>query len=197
MAGVLFVSERFPKEEKITMNIKIHIKHLLGWLRCLKSGVTYRGGVYIGKEVHFANGAHIKLGKNVSIRPYCDLFAGRVFEIGDNCDIGTRNRIAGNVIIGDNVLIGPDNFICSYTHTYDNPDMPIMNQKEVPIHKNGHEELKIGDGSWIGTHVAILGDVNIGKHCVIGANSVVTKDVPDYCVAVGSPAKVIKHIEEN
>ena len=59
------------------------------------------GGVYIGKEVHFANGANIKLGKDVSVRPYCDLFAGEIFEVGDNCDIGTRNRIAGNVVIGD------------------------------------------------------------------------------------------------
>ena len=154
------------------------------------------GGVYIGKEVHFANSTNIKLGKDVSVRPYCDLFAGDIFEIGDCCDIGTRNRIAGNVIIGESVLLGPDNFICSYTHTYDDLNTPIMNQKEKTVHKNGHDELKIGDGSWIGTHVAILGDVHIGKHCVIGANSVVTKDVPDYCVAVGSPAKVIKRIEE-
>lgn len=154
------------------------------------------GGVYIGKEVHFANGANIKFGKNVSVRPYCDLFASEVFEVGDNCDIGTRNRIAGNVIIEDNVLFGPDNFICSYTHTFEDPDIPIMNQKEVPINKNGHKELKIGEGSWIGTHTAILGDVHIGKHCVIGANSVVTKDISDYCVAAGNPAKVIKHIKE-
>lgn len=67
-----------------------------------------------------------------------------------------------------------------------------MNQKEVHINKNGHEELKIGNGSWIGTHVAIIGDVHIGKHCVIGANSVVTKDVPAFCVVAGIPAKVIK-----
>ena len=52
--------------------------------------------------------------------------------------------------------------------------------------------IKIGKGSWIGTHVAIIGDVHVGKHCVIGANSVVTKDVPDYSVAIGIPAKVIK-----
>lgn len=153
------------------------------------------GGVYIGKEVHFANGKNIKLGKNVSVRPYTDLFAGKCLEIGDNCDIGTRNRIAGDVIIGESVLFGPDNFICSYTHTFDDPNIAIMYQKEKMIRKNGHDELKIGDGSWIGTHVAILGDVHIGKHCVIGANSVVTKDVPDYCVAVGSPAKVVKKIK--
>lgn len=54
------------------------------------------------------------------------------------------------------------------------------------------QKVSIGDGSYVGINSVIVGNVNIGKHCVIGANSVVTKDVPEYCVAVGSPAKVIK-----
>ena len=49
----------------------------------------------------------------------------------------------------------------------------------------------IGEGSWIGENVCIIG-ASVGKHCVIGANAVVTKDIPDYCVAVGTPAKIIK-----
>lgn len=53
----------------------------------------------------------------------------------------------------------------------------------------------IGDGSYIGINTVIVGNVKIGKHCVIGANSVVTKDVPDYSVAVGIPARVIKNIK--
>jgi len=53
----------------------------------------------------------------------------------------------------------------------------------------------IGEGSWIGTKVSIIGSVRIGKHCVIGANSVVTKDIPDFSVAVGAPAKVIKRYD--
>lgn len=69
---------------------------------------------------------------------------------------------------------------------------PIISQGALDIKNNGHNTLKIGDGSWIGTHVAIIGDVHIGKNCVIGANSVVTKDIPDYSVAVGIPAKIIK-----
>ena len=52
-------------------------------------------------------------------------------------------------------------------------------------------EVTIGEDSWIGENVCICG-ASIGKHCVIGANSVVTKDIPDYCVAAGIPAKVIK-----
>lgn len=50
----------------------------------------------------------------------------------------------------------------------------------------------IGHGSWLGTNVVIVGNVHIGYNCVIGANSVVTKDIPDYCVAVGAPVKIIK-----
>lgn len=153
-------------------------------------------GVYIGRHVHITNGQNICLGRNISIRPDCDLFAGTCIEIGENCDIGTRNRIVGNVIIGDSVLIGPDNYICSRDHRYENIQLPIMNQGAYTPNRNGHSELEIGDGSWIGTHTAIIGDVHIGKHCVIGANAVVTKDVPDYCVVGGAPARVIKQYDQ-
>ena len=57
--------------------------------------------------------------------------------------------------------------------------------------------MSIGDGSYIGINAVIVGNVKIGKHCVIGANSIVTRDIPDYCVAVGSPAKIIKKYEKN
>ena len=67
-----------------------------------------------------------------------------------------------------------------------------MTQGTKFIRKNGHDELKIVQGSWIGTHVAIIGDVHIGRNCVIGANAVVTRDVPDYCVVAGAPAQIIK-----
>ena len=50
----------------------------------------------------------------------------------------------------------------------------------------------IGDDTWIGTNVVIAGTIKIGKHCVIGANAVVTHNVPDYCVVVGNPARIIK-----
>lgn len=55
--------------------------------------------------------------------------------------------------------------------------------------------VSIGDDTWIGTNVVIAGTVEIGKHCVIGANSVVTHDIPDYSVVAGCPARVIKQIK--
>ena len=60
---------------------------------------------------------------------------------------------------------------------------------EQPIIQNG--TVEIGERSWLGENVCVLGAI-IGKHCVIGANSVVTHDIPDYSVAVGAPAKVIR-----
>lgn len=55
----------------------------------------------------------------------------------------------------------------------------------------GNHNVEIGDGSWLGTHVVIAGNVEIGKNCVIGANSVVTKNIPNYCVAEGIPCRII------
>ena len=60
---------------------------------------------------------------------------------------------------------------------------------------DGSPNLVIGNGTWIGTNAVIVGNIQIGKHCVIGANSVVTKDIPDYSVAAGIPAKVIKRYD--
>lgn len=175
------------------MNIKKVAQNMIGSLRSRKNGVKVpNGGVYIGRRVHIVNGKKIELGKNVAIRPDVDLFARDKIRIGDGCDIGTRNRIVGNVIIEKKVLFGPDNYICSVDHCYEDINVPIIEQGAYVVNNNGHDELKIGEGSWIGTHVAIIGNVHIGKNCVIGANAVVTRDVPDFSVAVGIPAKVIK-----
>ena len=157
--------------------IKNFVKHFLGSIRCHLNGIECSRGVYIGKNVRVVNGKNVTLGKNVSIRPDCDLFAGTKMFIGDYCDLGTRNRFTGNIIIENSVLIGPDNYIASVDHCYEDISKPVMNQSVYSPHNNGHQELRIGEGSWIGTHVSIVGDVHIGKHCVIAANTVVTRDV--------------------
>ena len=71
-------------------------------------------------------------------------------------------------------------------HSYENISLPISKQ---PVKQIGC--VKIGDGTWLGENVVVIG-AKIGKNCVIGANSVVNKDIPDYCVSVGIPAKIIK-----
>ncbi len=109
--------------------------------------------------------------------------------IGKGSTIGNFNHIVAthSIIIGNNVLTADKVYISDNIHDYTDIKIPI---KEQGIIQKG--EVNIGEGSWLGENVCVIG-VSIGKHCVIGANSVVTKDIPDYSVAVGSPAKVIKH----
>lgn len=83
-------------------------------------------------------------------------------------------------------------YITDCDHEYRNIEVPVIDQGIV---QKG-QQVSIGDGSYIGINTVIVGNVKIGKHCVIGANSVVTKDVPDYCVAVGSPAKVVRQYSQ-
>lgn len=109
-------------------------------------------------------------------------------SIGEGSIIGHFNHIfaTGEVEIGKNVLTADKVFISDNQHEFADIN--------IPIHSQGIKQLNktiIGDGSWIGENVCIMG-ASIGKNCVIGANSVVIKDIPDYSVAVGSPAKVIK-----
>lgn len=115
---------------------------------------------------------------------------GGTVRIGAGSEIGERCRIsiANSLNIGEKVLLSPNVYITDCDHEYRDLEVPVIDQGIV---QKG-QVVSIGDGSYIGINTVIVGNVKIGKHCVIGANSVVTKDVPDYCVAVGSPAKVIK-----
>ena len=112
---------------------------------------------------------------------------GKGSEIGERC----RISIANSLVIGEKVLLSPNVYITDCDHEYRNIDIPLIDQGIV---QKG-QKVSIGEGSYIGINAVIVGNVKIGKHCVIGANSVVTKDVPDFCVTVGCPAKVIKNIK--
>lgn len=114
--------------------------------------------------------------------------------MGDNIRIAHHFQIscANRVEIKSNVNIGPFVFITDHNHKFENPNIPI---KDQGIYMMENTSAIIGEDTWIGTKVTIVGNVHIGKHCVIGANSVVTKDIPDYSIAVGSPAKVVKHYD--
>lgn len=114
-------------------------------------------------------------------------------KIGNGCVFGYNNHIASvrSVIIGDFVLTANNVYISDNLHGYEDVSLPIIKQ---PVKfKNA---VSIGDGCWIGENVCIIG-AKIGKNCVIGANAVVTHDIPDYSVAVGIPAIVIRQFDQN
>lgn len=109
-------------------------------------------------------------------------------EIGDGTIIGHFNHIYAtqSVKIGRNVLTADRVYISDNMHSYQDITMPVLRQ---PVKQAA--TVEIGEGTWIGEGVCVIG-AKIGKGCVIGANAVVTKDIPDYSVAVGIPARVVK-----
>ncbi len=111
--------------------------------------------------------------------------------IGNGCVFGYNNHITSvhEVIIGDDVLTANNVYISDNIHEYEDITKPVMHQ---PVRFK--KSVIIGAGAWIGENVSIIG-ASVGKNSVIGANSVVTKDIPDYCVAVGAPAVVIRQYD--
>lgn len=111
-----------------------------------------------------------------------------LLKIGDGCRIGNFNHIYAvrKIVIENDVLTADKVCILDSRHGFEDIETPIWKQPVEPL-----AEVRIGEGSWLGEHVCVLG-ASVGKHCVIGANSVVTHDIPDYSVAVGMPARIIK-----
>ncbi|WDF62897.1 acyltransferase [Flavobacterium sp. KACC 22763] len=109
-------------------------------------------------------------------------------EIKSGARIGNFNHIyaTSKIIIEKDVLTADKVYISDNQHTYDSIDMPIHKQRIKQL-----KHVSIGEGTWIGENVCIIG-ASIGKNCVIGANSIVNKDIPDFCVAVGNPVKIVK-----
>jgi maltose O-acetyltransferase len=126
-------------------------------------------------------------GDGVIIKQHAYFGDGRTLRVGHRAQIGTNSRIDHDVTIGDDVLMGPDVVMISGGHAFETPDIPINQQGSVE-----RRPIIIGNDVWIGTRVIIMPGVKIGDGSVIGAGSIVTKDVPPYSVAVGAPAKVIR-----
>jgi acetyltransferase-like isoleucine patch superfamily enzyme len=139
----------------------------------------------------------IELGEGSSLQKggwlYCVGIDGGTasLKIGRGCDLGYNNHISAvrQVSIGDHVLTASNVYISDNTHGYEDVSRPIMHQ---PVRFK--KAVSIGSGTWIGENACVIG-ASVGRNCVIGANSVVTDDVPDYCVAVGAPARIIRRFD--
>lgn len=140
-------------------------------------------------EFILTDNAILEMGNNCTIQNYAFFQLTKPSPhvvIGDNVTIGRHNMITAKskMIIGSNTIIGGYVQIIDHNHGTNRDDL-IRNQKaEI-------KEVIIGEDCWIGAGVKILCGVNIGNGCIIGSNAVVTKDVPPYSIAVGTPAKVI------
>lgn len=152
---------------------KNYLGRIGGWLRrsCCKH--IFR---YCASDSNIEHMAYFGTGENV--------------ELGSRSGIGIHCRIPRSCRIGDNVMMGPRCLIMSScTHRYDRIDIPMIDQGKC----NSDEIAIIGDDVWIGRECLMLGGKKIGSHTIIGARSVISKDIPSYVVAVGNPIRVIKN----
>ena len=127
-----------------------------------------------------------KVGTNVNLDRNVNILDWNKISIGNNSGFGMNSRI-GSVKIGNNVMMGPDCLILTKNHDFSNIDIPMCKQGYV-----NDEAVSIGDDVWIGQRVIILPGVNIDSHSIIGAGSVVTKDVDAYSIVAGNPARLIR-----
>lgn len=156
------------------------------------------GFFHISKDVTFQNPKNLFFGRGVAIGKHsyflpCTRYAGISYNpkitIGDGCIIGIRNSFAAinSISIGKNVLFAGYVHITDHSHGYEDITKNITSQ---PLISKG--PVVIEDDCWLGFGCEILSGVHIGKHSIVAARAVVTKDVPEFSIVAGNPARVIK-----
>jgi putative colanic acid biosynthesis acetyltransferase WcaF len=124
-----------------------------------------------------------KVGKSVHVYPGAKIWAPWNLELGDGAAVanGAILYTQGMISIGKNAVISQGAHLCAGTHDYNLPDFPLYTKPII-----------IGDYAWVAAEAFIHPGINIGNGCVIGARSVVTKDMPEWMVCAGHPCKPIK-----
>lgn len=153
---------------------------------------------YIDPTVNVFGWAHVSIGENTLIGEQSWLNVNgreigfKHIKIGDNCYIGRRNLLSSSreLIIGDFVMTNNECKFLGSNHVFDDPMCPY-----ITTGTTNDDIQKIGANVWIGAGTIVLGSVNIGQGSIIGAGSIVTKDVPPFSVAVGNPCRVVKRYD--
>jgi acetyltransferase-like isoleucine patch superfamily enzyme len=141
--------------------------------------VASQGSIEISDAVSISRGVHLASTEGLHIR------IGARTTLQDGC------RIYGEVAIGQRCIFAPNNFVSSGTHTFDAlPHLPIQVQEAQAGWES--KRVRIFSDCWFGINAVILRGVTVGRGCVVGANSVVTKDLPPYSVAAGNPAQIVR-----
>lgn len=156
----------------------------------LDSVIRYPFQIRGGKNIYVGHGVTINKYSWFDALPVtgCDSVELR---FGDNVRMNFNNHIIAShrIVIGNNVNMGNAVYIADNSHEYEDITIAPRYQPVKQLH-----DVIIGDDTWIGERAIILG-ARIGKHCVIGSQSIVNRDIPDYCVVVGAPAKIIKRYD--
>ena len=211
------MNENITGRDKLIILWNAGIKALRGFFK--KPFLKHSSGLLLmGKHVQISHGKHISCGKNVKFEDYSEIHGlaseglifgnnvtisrgvmirpssyyggdlGKGLEIGDNSSIGPYGYVgcSGKIVIGKNVMFGPKCSLFAENHNFQDTDSTIKSQG---VNQKG---IVIEDDCWIGSNVIILDGVRIGSGSVIGAGTLVTKDVPAGSVVVDKRMRIIK-----
>ena len=203
LASIMWLwSKVYPYSMSQRMNGYRDLVYTL-WIRNFLGHLGHHSTIAYPCDLEGKGQIFIKIGDYTSFQSHCILgcwakYGDQSFspsiQIGHHCSIGEYNHITAcnKIVIGDGLLTG------RYVYIGDNRHGGLSEKKKKirPVVRNLYSkgEVVIGNNVWIGDKVAILAGVRIGDGAIIGANSVVTKDVPANCVVGGIPARVIKNI---
>lgn len=150
-----------------------------------------------GHTLSISSSVEISGVKNIELGSYIYLVSGAVLRAcgGGRLSIGNHFALNGNariiadnggeIVIGNKVMIGPNVVVRASNHGHSEVGIPMWDQGQVP------DKITIGDDVWIAANATILPGVKIGRGVIVAAGAVVTKDIPDYVIAGGVPAKII------
>lgn len=160
--------------------IYIFYKVFAAWLpRSQRSNIAKLLRVAFGRKILKSCGKSVNIERNAYFTPEV--------SIGDRSSIGVDCELYGPINIGSDVMMGPECVIYTVGHKHDRTDITMIEQGYTEV-----EPVNIGDDTWLGRRVMIMPGVNIGRGCIIAAGAVVTKDIPEYSIAGGIPAKVLR-----
>ena len=165
--------------------MKIISRALFCVFRHLPKSFSFGGKLAKKLRAATAKGFIRSCGKNVNIEHGAHISSK--LSIGDNSGIGVDCHCGGALTVGNDVMMGPECVIISRNHDFSRTDIPMRLQGFME-----EEPVTIGNDVWLGRRVMIMPGVHIGNGCIIAAGAVVTKDVPDYAIVGGVPARIIR-----
>lgn len=164
---------RHPRKIRLGDNVVIDDNVVLDAKGENNNGIIIGNGVFVGRNTILSckNG---------------DIVIDDNANFGFNCEVFSASRVR----IGKNVLLAAYVYLVGGTHHFDRTDVPILFQER------SSRGIEVGDNAWLGAHAVVFDGVKIGKDCIIGAGAVVNKDVPDWKIAAGVPAKIVQDRRE-